>query len=116
MWDISDTMTWAKGNHTFNAGFNYRQWTLNRDLANEFLGAFAFSGDFTGNPVADMLLGYYSGAGAFQPAPFGVPGQSGQPARVQLQVLRALRAGRLEDLVAPDGESRAAVGLPYDAL
>ena len=79
MWDISDTMTWAKGNHTINAGFNYRQWTLNRDLANEFLGAFAFSGDFTGNPVADMLLGYYSGAGAFQPAPFGVPGQSGNP-------------------------------------
>jgi hypothetical protein len=79
MWDVSDTMTYVRGNHTFNAGFNYRQWELNRDLANEFLGAFAFSGDFTGNPVADMLLGYYSGAGVFQPAPFAVPGKSGNP-------------------------------------
>ena len=26
-----------------------------------------------------MLLGYYSGAGAFQPAPFGVAGQAGNP-------------------------------------
>jgi len=79
MWDLSDTATFIKGNHTINSGFNFRQWTLNRDLANEFLGAFNFSGDFTGNAVADMLLGYYSGAGAFQPAPFGVAGQSGNP-------------------------------------
>jgi len=79
MWDLSDTTTWVKGNHTINAGFNFRDWTLDRDLANEFLGAFNFSGDFTGNPVADMLLGYYSGAGAFQPAPFGVAGQAGNP-------------------------------------
>ena len=61
MWDLSDTATWVRGNHTLNAGFNFRSWTLNRDLANEFLGAFNFSGDFTGNQVADMLLGYYWG-------------------------------------------------------
>ena len=79
MWDVSDTMTYVRGNHTFNAGFNYRRWELDRDLANEFLGVFAFSGDFTGNLVADMLLGYYSGAGVFQPAPFAVPGKSGNP-------------------------------------
>ena len=79
MWDISNTSTWMKGNHTLKGGFNFRQWLLDRDLANEFLGAFNFSGDFTGDPVADMLLGYYSGAGAFQPAPFGVAGQSGNP-------------------------------------
>lgn len=78
MWDLSDTTTWVKGNHTINAGFNFRSWTLNRDLANEFLGAFVFSGDFSGDPVADMLLGYYSGASAFQPAGFS-GGQTGNP-------------------------------------
>ena len=61
MWDLSDTATWVRGNHTLNAGFNFRSWTLNRDLANEFLGAFNFSGDFTGNQVADMLLGITRG-------------------------------------------------------
>jgi hypothetical protein len=79
MWDLSNTTTWVKGPHTFNAGFNFRQWTLNRDLANEFLGGFTFSGDFTGNPVADMLLGYYSGTGVFQPAAFSLPDAAGNP-------------------------------------
>ena len=78
MWDLSDTMTWVKG-ITRSTPASTSGMDANRDLANEFLGAFTFSGDFTGNPVADMLLGYYSGAGAFQPAPFGVPGQSGNP-------------------------------------
>ncbi len=34
---------------------------------------------FTGNPVADFLLGYYSNVGLFQPAAFSVPGQAGNP-------------------------------------
>jgi hypothetical protein len=79
MWDVSNTTTWVKGDHTFNMGFNFRSWQLNRDLANEFLGAFAYSGDFTGDPVADMLLGYYSSVGVFQPAAFSLPDAAGNP-------------------------------------
>ncbi len=79
MWDVSNTTTWVKGDHTLNMGFNFRSWQLNRDLANEFLGAFAFSGDFTGDPVADMLLGYYSSVGVFQPAAFSLPDAAGNP-------------------------------------
>ena len=52
---------------------------LQRDLANEFLGDFTFNGGFTGNLVADMLLGYYSGVGVFQPAAFSVAGAAGNP-------------------------------------
>ena len=78
MWDVSDTTNYVHGNHTFNIGFNYRQWWLHRDLATGLSGRYAFNGDFTGNPVADMLLGYYSGVGVFQPAPFACP-QSGNP-------------------------------------
>lgn len=84
MWDISNGTTWIHGRHTVSFGGNYRQWSLNRDLANDFLGQFTFSGFFTGNKtrdhaVADMLLGYFSGASSFQPAGFSVGDQAGNP-------------------------------------
>ncbi|MBI4910646.1 MAG: TonB-dependent receptor [Acidobacteria bacterium] len=84
MWDVSNGTTWIRGRHTLNIGFNYRRWWLQRDLANDFNGQFTFSGFFTGNrtrdhAVADMLLGYFSAATAFQPAGFGVAGKVGNP-------------------------------------
>ena len=52
---------------------------MQRDLATGFLGDYGFNVGFTGNPVADMLLGYYTGAALFQPAAFSVPGSPGNP-------------------------------------
>jgi hypothetical protein len=84
MWDISNTTTWIRGNHTLNLGANFRKWSLQRDLANDFLGQFTFSGFFTGNrtrdhAIADFLLGYFSGSSVFQPAGFSVQGKVGNP-------------------------------------
>jgi hypothetical protein len=84
MWDISNTTTWLRGNHTLNFGANFRKWSLQRDLANDFLGQFTFSGFFTGNrtrdhAIADFLLGYFSGSSVFQPAGFSVQGKVGNP-------------------------------------
>jgi len=84
MWDIGNGTTWVRGRHTINFGMNVRKWSLQRDLANDFLGQFTFSGFFTGNKtrdhaVADMLLGYFSGASSFQPAGFSVGDRSGNP-------------------------------------
>ena len=79
MWDISNTTTYVAGRHNLNFGLNYRSWQLQRDLATGFLGGYGFNIGFTGNPVADMLLGYYTGAALFQPAAFSVPGQPGNP-------------------------------------
>jgi hypothetical protein len=79
MWDVSNTSTWVRGRHTLNFGVNYRRWWLQRDLATGFLGNYAYNVGFTGNLVADMLLGYYSGVGIFQPAAFSVPGAAGNP-------------------------------------
>jgi len=79
MWDISNTTTWVRGNHTLNFGANYRRWWLQRDLATGFLGNYTYNVGFTGNVVADMLLGYYSGVGVFQPAAYSVPGAAGNP-------------------------------------
>jgi len=82
MWDVSDTMTWVKGSHTLTLGANYRRWWLQRDLANDFLGNWGgFNIGFTGNVVADFLLGYYgsNGVSVFQPGPFPVEGEVGNP-------------------------------------
>jgi hypothetical protein len=79
MWDMSNTTTWIRGDHTLNFGFSYRRWWLQRDLATGFLGGYGYTVGFTGDPVADMLLGYYTSVGVFQPAAFSVPGQPGNP-------------------------------------
>lgn len=84
MWDISNGSTWIRGNHTFKFGVSFRQWSLQRDLANDFLGQFTFRGFFTGDKnwdhaVADMLLGYYSNSSVFQPGGFAVGDQAGNP-------------------------------------
>ncbi len=79
MWDLSNTTTWVSGTHSLNFGINYRRWWLQRDLATGFLGNYAYNVGFTGNVVADMLLGYYSGVGIFQPAAYSVPGAAGNP-------------------------------------
>jgi hypothetical protein len=79
MWDVSNTTTWIRGAHALNFGLNYRRWWLQRDLATGFLGNYSFNVGFTGNRVADMLLGHYSAVGIFQPAAFSVPGAAGNP-------------------------------------
>jgi hypothetical protein len=79
MWDLSNTTTWVRGSHTLNFGVNYRRWWLQRDLATGFLGNYSFNVGFSGHRVADMLLGYYSAVGIFQPAAFSVPGAAGNP-------------------------------------
>ena len=49
MWDISNTTTWVRGNHTLDFGANYRSWWLQRDTAADLLGDFAnFNIGFTG--------------------------------------------------------------------
>ena len=46
MWDVSNTTTWVRGQHTLNFGVNYRRWSLQRDLATGFLGNYAFNVGF----------------------------------------------------------------------
>ena len=60
MWDISNTTTWIRGNHTLNFGANFRKWSLQRDLANDFLGQFTYSGFFTGNGTRDNAVAGFS--------------------------------------------------------
>ena len=48
---ISNGTTVIRGRHTLSFGASYRRWKLDRDLANNFLGDYAFSGDFSGHPI-----------------------------------------------------------------
>ena len=85
MWDISNGTTVIRGRHTLNFGASYRRWTLDRDLANNFLGNYGFSGDFSGHPIGDLLLGVYQRAEAFQPAAFSLPDSAGNPRQMNFQ-------------------------------
>jgi hypothetical protein len=79
MWDVSNTTTWVKGNHTFTFGANYRRWQLERDVTGDLLGNFNFADApyttaagpqiITGNAFADFLLGYYAVVAGFGPTP-----------------------------------------------
>ena len=73
MWDFNDTVTWIVGNHTLSIGAEYRQWVFNRDLASNPLGNYSFHDYFSGNQVADFLLGYYANAATFQPSGLSAP-------------------------------------------
>jgi hypothetical protein len=55
--ELSDVLSWVKGRHTVNAGLEYRRTAVNRfeDFFTD--PTMSFSGQFTGNPLADLLLG-----------------------------------------------------------
>jgi hypothetical protein len=116
MWDISNTTTWVKGNHTLNFGANYRRWQLQRDTAADLLGDFAnFNVGFTGSPVADFLLGYFGGATAFQPGPTATAGKAGNPYEFNWMYI-APTSGRLEDQPQAHPEPRPPLRLPQRSL
>jgi hypothetical protein len=54
---LNDGLTWSKGRHFVRAGGEYR-WVRSRyHIWGNAHGTFAFSGAFTGNAIADFLLG-----------------------------------------------------------
>jgi len=52
-----ENMTWTKGSHTMKWGVDYLHILFNSFFTSNGRGAFAFQNTFTGNAVADLLLG-----------------------------------------------------------
>ncbi len=102
-WEFADSFSTIRGKHTLAAGFDYRRWVQNRNLAADFLGTFGYRNDLilvnggngangcftpfcgTGNTISDFLLGYYHDSGVFQPAPFSQPGVAGNLNKYRFQ-------------------------------
>ncbi len=102
-WEFADDFTWVHGRQTFGFGFDYRTWRLDRNLDDDFYGDWGFSSSTilnnstncpnaavtvgnttsslcgTGNAVADMMLGYYSGVSGFVPGPLSPTDTAGNP-------------------------------------
>jgi TonB dependent receptor len=68
-----DNLTWILGSHTFKFGGDIRREMLDIRNIGSTNGTFAFSGVFSGNSIADFLLGIpQSASAAAPPGPDGV--------------------------------------------
>lgn len=56
-YNLVENLTWVKGAHSLKFGFDFRHVLFNSFFTNFGRGAFVFDGTFTGNAVADLLLG-----------------------------------------------------------
>ena len=54
---VSDVLSYVRGNHNIRAGFDLRRLETGRQAANDARGLFNFTGDITGYSVADFMLG-----------------------------------------------------------
>ncbi len=54
---LSDDWSWVRGNHNLRAGFALSFGTSRENTFSASNGEWFFSGQFTGNPIADYLLG-----------------------------------------------------------
>jgi hypothetical protein len=80
--EVSDSVTLIKGRHTMSFGFDYRHWTLANNTTTGFTGQFTFTGDFSGDPVADYLLGYLEQVWTTQPTSQSNPKDPGSPVNI----------------------------------
>jgi len=60
---FADSLTYIRGRHTLSAGVHYQR-LFNRSIGATYgLGSFTFNGQYTGNAIADYLLGLAQFAG-----------------------------------------------------
>lgn len=68
-WDLSDSLSYTRGKHSFGFGFMWRDVVLDRQSTVNPLGIYSFNGTLTHNQIADLLLGTAFTAQAPQPGP-----------------------------------------------
>jgi hypothetical protein len=55
---VRDDISWIKGGHNLKFGGQFMRYSKNQDIFGNTEGNYTFDGTFTGNAVADFLLGY----------------------------------------------------------
>jgi hypothetical protein len=68
-YDISDAVSWNRGNHTINFGFQWHALQLDRQSTVNPEGNFTFNGTLTHNQIADLLVGAAETNQVAQPGP-----------------------------------------------
>lgn len=72
-YEIDDTLTWIRGQHSIKAGGMFRKYSTSTTNAARSRGDFTFNGNFSGNSFADFLLGIpYQGRRTFPRNTFGI--------------------------------------------
>jgi hypothetical protein len=69
-YDFTDSLSISKGRHTISVGFGFLQSQWGVFNAENQTGQFSFSGQFTGHPIADLLLGHPASVRVAQPTQF----------------------------------------------
>lgn len=76
---FTDDLTWMKGKHLLEAGFNFEHWWFyNYQNPSPGHGSFSFTGRYTGNAFADFLLGDLS-ADSYAIAPLSATPTNDRP-------------------------------------
>ena len=57
MYAVSETLTWVKGRHTTKFGTHIGRYQTHQLYEYLSAGSASFTGQFTGNPVADLMIG-----------------------------------------------------------
>jgi hypothetical protein len=125
-WEYADSFTVVKGRHTIGLGVDYRRWRLIRNLDDDFYGDWGFSANTiqnnsagcpnattlcgTGNAIADMLLGYYSGVSGYVPGPLSPTTTAGNP---QTHIFSYF-APYAEDNIKVTNKLKMNIGLRWD--
>jgi Carboxypeptidase regulatory-like domain len=55
---VRDDVSWTKGRHNLKIGGQFMRYSKNQDIFGDTQGDYNFSGIYSGNAVADFLLGY----------------------------------------------------------
>ena len=57
-WNASDSVSWVRGAHTVKTGFDWIHFQLNYLQSQLARGSYTYTGVYTGEALADFLLGY----------------------------------------------------------
>jgi hypothetical protein len=85
--DVSNSTTITHGAHTFSFGADIRWWQLANNTTTGFYGDWNFSGGYSGNAIADYLLGYTILATATQPTSTSNPADPGSPVNIHYSAI-----------------------------
>jgi hypothetical protein len=80
--DVSNSTTINHGKQTFVFGAEIRWWVLANNTTTGFAGQWTFNGDFSGNPIADYLLGNPQTVWATQPTAYSSASNPGSPVNI----------------------------------